>query len=151
MPYRFLYIILISLLVSNCSSVNPLFEEPEVQVDSFSVVSVDSFNPVFEIGLRVINPNKQAINIQGLSYSAVIEGQKILTGVSDESITLAGFNETSLTLNAKADLLNGFQLLSKLINSETTNPNYSLQIKMNVGSFKLPIVITRKGVIGGTN
>lgn len=137
--------VIITLITVACSTINPYQEEPEISVDSFNLKSANSLSPIFEIGLRVINPNKTPLNIEGLSYSATVEGKKVLSGVNGEAFNIAGYSEETLTLQAKADVISAVQLFTKLLGSDSNSKEYSLRVKMDVGSFKIPIVITKKG------
>ena len=146
-----IFLLSLATLLSSCASLNPYAEKPEVSVESFTLLSADSFSPEFQIGLRVINPNKQAINVEGLSYSAIIEGQTLLSGVNKSALTIDGYSEKTIQLNAKASLFNGLKVLSTIFKNPNNSTVYRLKIKMDVGSFKIPIVVTRKGTIALLN
>jgi LEA14-like dessication related protein len=129
--------IITTVILSACAALNPHFEEPQVSVNSFKILPGNSINPTFEIGLRVVNPNNIPLNLKGLSYTASIEGNKILSGVANQ------LEEVKLT--AQADLFGGIRLLADLMKPRETPIGYTLKVKLAVGTFALPIYITREG------
>jgi LEA14-like dessication related protein len=132
-------------MLTSCAVLNPNFEKPQVSVNSFKILSGDSINPTFEIGLRVVNPNNTALNLKGLSYTASIEGNKILSGVVNQLPTVPAYGEEEVKLKAQADLLGGIRLLADLMKPRETPISYTLKVKLAVGTFALPIYITREG------
>lgn len=138
-------IFVIITALSSCTSLLPNFEEPQVSVNSFKVLPSGNLNPTFEIGLRVINPNSFALNLKGLSYTASIEGNKLLSGVANQLPIVPTYGEEEVKLNAQADLFGGFRLLADLLKPRETPIGYTLKVKLDVGTFALPIYITREG------
>jgi LEA14-like dessication related protein len=138
-------IFVIITALSSCTSLLPNFEEPQVSVNSFKVLPSGNLNPTFEIGLRVINPNSFALNLKGLSYTASIEGNKLLSGVANQLPIVPAYGEEEVKLNAQADLFGGFRLLADLLKPRETPIGYTLKVKLDVGTFALPIYITREG------
>jgi LEA14-like dessication related protein len=133
------------LTLTSCATLNPNFEKPEVSVNSFKVLPGAGINPTFEIGLRVVNPNSIALNLKGLSYTASIEGNKILSGVANQLPTVPAYGEEEVRLNVQADLFGGIRLIADLMKQRDTPISYILKVKLDVGTFALPIYITREG------
>jgi len=132
-------------LLSACTSLNPNFEKPDVSVTSFKILPGSSINPTFEIGLRVVNPNSISLNLKGISYSASVEGNKIFSGVANQLPIIPAYGEDEVTLNAQADLLGGLRLFTDLMKPREGPIGYTLNVKLDVGIFALPIYITREG------
>lgn len=132
-------------MLTSCAVLNPNFEKPQVSVNFFKILPGDSINPTFEIGLRVVNPNNTALNLKGLSYTASIEGNKILSGVVNQLPTVPAYGEEEVKLKAQADLLGGIRLLADLMKPRETPISYTLKVKLAMGTFALPIYITREG------
>jgi LEA14-like dessication related protein len=137
--------IITTVILSACAALNPHFEEPQVSVNSFKILPGNSINPTFEIGLRVVNPNNIPLNLKGLSYIASIEGNKILSGVANQLPIVPAYGEEEVKLTAQADLFGGIRLLADLMKPRETPIGYTLKVKLAVGTFALPIYITREG------
>ncbi|MFT5677203.1 MAG: LEA14-like dessication related protein [Paraglaciecola sp.] len=133
------------ITLAGCAVLDPNFEKPQVNVNSFRVLPGGGINPTFEIGLRVINPNGTALNLKGMSYTASIEGNKIFTGVANKLPIISAYGEKDVKLTAQADLFGGFRLIADLMKPREAPISYTLKIKLDAGTFALPIYITRQG------
>tara|TARA_R110002167_G_scaffold42024_2_gene128043 strand:- start:293 stop:754 length:462 start_codon:yes stop_codon:yes gene_type:complete len=134
-----------TIILSACAALTPNFEEPQVSVNSFKILPGGSINPTFEIGLRVLNPNSFSLNLKGLSYTASIEGNQILSGVASQLPIVPAYGEEDIKLKAQADLFGGLRLIADLMKPRETAIGYTLKVKLDVGTFALPIYITREG------
>lgn len=134
-----------TIILSACAALTPNFEEPQVSVNSFKILPGGSINPSFEIGLRVLNPNSFSLNLKGLSYTASIEGNQVLSGVASQLPLVPAYGEEDIKLKAQADLFGSMRLIADLMKPRETPVGYTLKVKLDVGTFALPIYITRKG------
>ena len=136
------------LLLASCASLSPKFTEPTVTVNSFQVVRSEGLSPAFEIGLHIVNPNSIPLELKGLAYSAKIQGHQILTGVGKNLPIIETYDEGDVTLLARADLLQGFRLITQMMKGNGDPLAYQLTVKLNVGDFVPDIVVTREGIVG---
>jgi LEA14-like dessication related protein len=137
--------LMLVVMLWGCAALNPNFQEPEVNVTSFKLVPGNSLSPTFEIGLRVLNPNNTALNLNGLSYNARIKGNKVFSGVANDLPTIPAYGEEDIKLTAKADLFGGLGLITDLLKEQKAPITYQLQVKIDLQNFLLPINITREG------
>ena len=114
-------------------------------VSAFRVVPSATINPAFEIDLHVVNPNRSALKLQGLSYSATIEGHRVLTGVANKLPVIAAYGESDISLTASADLLGGLRLFTDLMQQRRQGVKYHLQVKLDIGDFMPAIYLEEKG------
>ena len=134
------------ILLSSCSAMHPVFDEPEVNVTAFKLLPSSGL-PKFEIKLQITNPNSIDLNLRGLSYSASIEGNKVLTGAANQLPQIPAYGEGEVTLNGAIDLLGGFQLINDLMQKQTKGLGYTLNIKMDVGLYLPAIRIEKQGQV----
>ncbi|WP_293746386.1 LEA type 2 family protein [uncultured Paraglaciecola sp.] len=139
--------IIVFVILSGCTALNPNFEKPQVSVNSFKILPGGIINPTFEIGLRVVNPNNIALNLEGMSYTASIEGNKVFSGVANQLPIVPAYGEEDIKLNVKADLFGGLRLFADLLKPRETPIGYTLKVKLDLGTFSLPIYITHEGVL----
>ena len=59
-----------------------VFFPPKISLVSFKSLPTQGSAPRFEIKLRVMNPNKQTLDIAGISYSVELLGKELVTGVA---------------------------------------------------------------------
>lgn len=139
-------LLLVSILPA-CIMLQPGFETPEVRVTSFKVLPSESIAPQFEIGLHVINPNRAALKLEGLSYSVELEGRRVLSGVKSDLPIIEGYDEGDVVLQATADLINSLGLLTDLMNRPRETVTYDLNAKLDVGALMPSIRINKSGEI----
>ena len=133
------------MLLSACAALAPHYEQPGITVTSFRLLPADSVNPKFEIGLHITNPNATALTLRGVAYSASIEKQEILTGVTNELPVIAAYGEGDVSLVATANLISGFRLFTKMMLEGSSAMNYQLRVKLDVGKIVPPIVVEKQG------
>lgn len=140
-------ILLLTMAVISCAPLFPRFETPTVSVTSFQVVPGNTIVPTFEIGLHVINPNRMALKLQGLSYNVELEGYRVLSGVSSQLPEIAAYGEGDVLLLAKPDLFSTISLFTDLMNRPRNTFRFNLDAVIDVGGLMPKIHVNKKGEI----
>jgi len=143
--YVFQVVLILSL--SACVSMPSDFETPSVSVTSFIPKSMTGISPQFEIVLHVTNPNRDPLVLKGMSYTIHLSGNKVMSGVASHLPTIEPYGEADVTLQATADLLGGFKLLTGLMNEKKQTIDYEFNAKLDVGGFMPRIAVSKKGVM----
>ena len=131
--------------LSACATLPSDFEEPAVSVISFKPINSGGITPQFEIVLHVTNPNREPLSIEGMSYTIHIEDNKVMSGVANDLPTIEPYGEAEVTLNATANLMGGFKLLTGLMNTQAEEIDYQFKAKLDVGTFMPRIDVVKKG------
>jgi hypothetical protein len=139
--------ILILVLLPGCATLRSDYEEPSVIVTDFRALPSEGVVPRFEIGLHIVNPNREPLNFVGMSYSIKLEGHKVLTGVSNTLPVVEGYGEGDVKLSATADLFGSIGLLTDMVRRQRETFSYALDIKMDRGGFRPNIRIRKEGSI----
>lgn len=89
------------LLISGCATLN--IEQPKVSVTRLAPASSgSSLGTLFEIDLKIANPNGVALPIKGMSYSLAINGAELLFGTSNQIPTIPAYgSETVIALTGR--------------------------------------------------
>jgi len=103
--------------------------------------------PRFEIGLHVINPNRMALDLAGLSYTVSLEGHQILSGVANDLPAIDAYGEGDVTLLATADLFNSISLFADLVRQPRDNFSYELEAILDLGGIYPNVNVDKKGQI----
>lgn len=69
---RTLTILFILFSLAGCARFTPNYEEPTVGLKTFRLIPTDGIVPTFEIGLHIINPNRDSLAVKGLFYTVAI-------------------------------------------------------------------------------
>ncbi len=140
------YISTVALLVS-CAGLQKDFKEPTVSVTSFRALALEGMALRFEIGLHVINPNRMAIVLEGMSYTVSIEGRQILAGVENDLPMIEAYGEGDITLTATADLINSISLFADLVRQPRDTFTYKFAANLDLGGIYSGIPIENEGRI----
>lgn len=149
--------ILKSLLVAACSaalwacSSLPYsdFDEPTVELVSLKPLSAKGLEARFLVGLRVLNPNSQALSIEGVHYEFFVEDNKLLSGASAQSTVIPAFGEGQLDLEASASMLGSFALARSLMEEpREEGVGYRFKAKLSIKGLPLALRVEREGKIG---
>ena len=139
-------------LLGGCAGMGSGYETPTVAVQSFKPVQSDDSSglPSFEIGLHVINPNLEPLELAGVSYTISLGGQDLIKGVGNELPVIEGYGEGSFTLTASFNLVAGIKLFRSLMAADSDSIDYAFKAKLDPGAFKRKIRITDSGTISLT-
>lgn len=144
----FLLYFLLFLLLKGCATpINPHFEPPVVTLSTFRVLPQQNITPTFEIGLNILNPNRDPLDLKGLYYTVTIEGFKVLAGVSNDLPRVEPYAQAEVVLLANVDLISGIKFFSALVNEPREVFSYSFNAKLDPGGFNPKILIQEKGEI----
>ena len=133
-PARFLSLFCL-LMLSACSTITGDYDPPRVSVESFRSLPGDGATPQFEIGLRIANPNKQALDVAGIAYDVEVLGKDLVSGVSNEVPRIEGYSEESVTLTATFNWLSMIRLLTSLGQDAPEELEYRFKAKIDFNGF----------------
>ncbi len=146
-PIRLLTIsFLFVVLLGGCATLSPGFEEPTLQVNSIRLKNSNSLAPEFEISLQVTNPNRDALSIDGMTYTLNLAGNKVVSGAANDLPTIPAYGEADVKIMATLSLLGGFKLLNDLMNQYQESVGYEIIVRLDVGKLYPRITIQREGV-----
>lgn len=134
LPKILLWLLCITLL-SACASIVPDTDPPKVSLESFKALPSEGGAPRFEIKLRIANPNTQALDIAGISYTVEILDKELISGVTNEVPRIEGYTEEVVTVEAGIQLFQLVQLLAGLGQTTTDSLDYRLSAKVDFNGF----------------
>jgi len=129
----------------SCATLDPDYEQPTVTLSSFRALPSEGMVPAFEIGLRIINPNRQALNLEGVVYTISVEGHELVKGVGKGFPVIGGYSEETLTLTASANLLAGIRFIGDMMQSSGESLNYEFKAKLDTGGLFPSIRVSERG------
>ena len=130
-----------------CAGLSPGYETPTVTVSSFKALPSDGVMPAFAIGLRVTNPNREALKLQGIAYTISLDGHEVIKGVGNELPVIEGYGQGEFTLTASANLFAGIRLVTDLLNSNRDTFTYDLEAKLDIGRLRPALRVKESGKI----
>ncbi len=131
---------------SGCAGItDPRFESPVVSLSSFRMLPQTESGPKFEIDLHIINPNRTALDFEGIYYTVTIEGYDVLAGVSNNLPIVEPYGEADILLEASVDLVRSIRLISSLLQQPRNSFKYSFSAKLDPGGLNPIITIRENG------
>lgn len=139
-------VLLLSLfLLGACATMRPGFEEPSVTLTSFRALPAEGMAPSFEVGLRIINPNPDDLQLQGIVYTISLEGREIIKGVGKDFPTIEAYSQEDIVIVASAQLIGSLQLLADLMATRRDALNYTFDAKLDLGGWYPSIRVSEGG------
>ena len=136
-----------TFILAGCAGLGPGYETPTVAVSSFKALPSEGALPSFAIGLRVINPNREALELQGVAYTVSLQGHKIIKGVANDLPVIDGYGEGEIVLTAAANLFAGIRLITDLMRGDGDSLEFELEAKLDIGGFRPAIRVRESGEI----
>jgi LEA14-like dessication related protein len=127
--------LLFLITLSGCASIQPDLDPPKVSLESFKSLPSETGAPRFEIKLRVANPNKQTLDIAGISYSIELLGKELISGVTNEVPVIEAYTEEVITLEAGLQLFQLLRLLASLGQTQADTLDYRFLAKIDFNGF----------------
>lgn len=135
------------ILTLSCASLHPDYEEPTVTLSSFRALPSEGMAPAFEIGLRILNPNRAPLNIEGIVYTISLQGHDLVKGVGKDFPVIEGYSERSVTLQGSANLLAGIRLFGDLMRDSSESLDYGFRARLDLGGIYPSIRIDESGTL----
>ena len=146
-PVRIVWIFCVLFGLQACAAMRPGFETPTVTVSSFRALPSQGALPNFEIGLEVINPNREPLELAGISYTISLDGHDVIKGVGNNLPVIEAYGTGKLTVTAAANLFAGIRLFQGMLGNNKSSFDYTFKAKLDVGTFRPAIRIKDSGSI----
>jgi hypothetical protein len=141
----------VAAMLCACAALSPDYEEPTVTLNSLRAIPSEGMVPAFEIGLRIINPNSHALNLEGIVYTISLEGYELVKGVGKDFPVIEGYSEGVVTLTASANLLAGIRFVGDMMQNNGESLEYEFKAKLDLGGLYPSIKVIETGLINLNN
>ncbi|GAA0791325.1 LEA type 2 family protein [Marinobacterium sediminicola] len=140
-------LMMLAALLAGCAGLQPGYEPPTLEVTGVRLdPSSRGAVPQFLIGLRVINPNRQSLRLDGISYNLYLQEQRVLSGVARDLPDVAGYSSRTIEVSATPALFGSIRLLSDLMNSPQIEAlDYRVEAKLDGGGLQWPVRVEEQG------
>ena len=134
-----------AILAGGCATLPEDFIEPTVSLVSVKPRDAEGLSPEFDVVLRISNPNRKRLAIDGLTYRIRLAGSEVVDGVASDLPAIAPYGEAEVTLRARANLLGGLNFLAGLLANADQPIDFELVARLDVGALYPVIQIERRG------
>lgn len=88
----FIWLLLIVFFLLGCAGIGKKLQPPRITLTNIQVQEIKVFESVFQIELRVVNPNDVSIDIKGLDCEIELNNKPFASGVSKKKIKVSSFD-----------------------------------------------------------
>ncbi|WP_083608131.1 LEA type 2 family protein [Teredinibacter haidensis] len=127
---RLLVAVFFLCVLSGCASMQ--LEQPQVSIIGFSPVKTSGLEALFELQVRIANPNGIPLPIQGMSYEFAINDTGLLRGVSNNIDTIPAYGSQDIALQLSANLLSAPKILYNLLKKPNQKIHYAFKTKIDL-------------------
>lgn len=138
---------LILMALAGCASMPSDFEQPSMEIASIQFRNSPSVAPQFDIILHVTNPNRDPLDLQGMSYTVTLAGHRMITGVSNDLPIVPAYGEADVRISAMVSLFGTIRLLNDLMTRNPERVEYEFDARMDIGRSRPRLHIRDSGVI----
>ena len=125
-------ILVLAVILSGCAGMGIGLEPPRVQVADIRVQEIKALESVFQIQLRVLNPNDVAFEVSGLDCELEVNGKRFATGVSDVKTQIPAYGTTTIPVMVYSSVVDVVRGVLGLQGTEALN--YKLKGRIRVKS-----------------
>jgi len=93
------------LIFYGCAGPGKRLESPRVKIADIQVKELKAFESVFQIELRVINPNDVSIDIKGIDCELEIGDEHLASGVSKTATNIPAFGTDTITVDVYSSVV----------------------------------------------
>ena len=138
-------LLLLLAILAGCATIPSDFKEPKVALLSIKPRLLNSMAPEFDILLRVSNPNREALELRGLTYQVRLADRKVVDGVANDLPRIEAYGEADVSLSARADLFGALDVLTRLMNNRGEPVDYAFDAEIDVGALYPMVRVSRSG------
>jgi LEA14-like dessication related protein len=137
--------LLVATLLGGCAG----FGSERLRVTLFDITLKDArvLEQVFEVKLRVMNPNDTELTISGLAFDVDLNDAPFASGVSGERVIVPRFGSALITAEAVSGITGIVRQLAKLAEGGLTSISYRITGKVYLGSWLQRLTFEEKGEV----
>ena len=145
--FRYLAVMGLMLWLVGCATLTPNYEKPKVHITSLQLLEPDGFSQKFLVGLRLINPNSNSLNLSGMYYSISLEGYEVISGVTNNIPSIEGYSSADFTVETSTNLINSIRFINNVLQQPKKQLNYELKAKIQGDHFFSSKTVIETGLI----
>ena len=144
---RHLLLLCLSVTLTACATLTGDLDPPQITIENVESLPNSGSTPRFLITLRIANPNKQALDIVGVSYSMELLGKELVSGVTNDVPRIEAYSEETVELEAGIRLFELLRLLASLGREQADELDYRFSAKIDFEGFLPTQRVEETGVI----
>jgi LEA14-like dessication related protein len=119
--------IILTFSLAGCTWMGTSMERPRINIANVTPTEIKLFEQLFDLELRIQNPNDSPLVLNGLSFELEINDKPFASGLSDQNVTIGRFNSEIVHVKAITSLWSFVRQLAEV--QKTGMPRAAYRIK----------------------
>ncbi len=142
-----LCLMILGFCLVGCAGLYGSLERPHINIANVTPREIKLFEQVFDLELRIQNPNDSALAINGLAFELDINDKRFATGVSNQSLTIDRLSSDTIQVEAVTTLWGFLRQIAELQQTGMPRVTYHLKGGLYVGSPSVKLPFDDRGEI----
>ena len=105
----------LAVVFSGCATMGRGFETPQINIAAIRLLEMKGFESIFQVDLRVTNPNDRALPIKGAECDLALNGHHLAKGVANPEKKIPAYGSVIVPVNVYASLLDMAGVAGRLL------------------------------------
>jgi len=119
--------IMLAFGFAGCTWMGTSMERPRINIANVTPTEIKLFEQIFDLELRIQNPNDSPLVLNGLSFELDINEKPFASGLSDQNVTIGRFSSGIIHVQAITSLWSFLRQVAEL--QKTGMPRVAYRIK----------------------
>ena len=127
-------LIALVLLPLGCAAFRQSMERPRINIANIMPRDIKVFEQVFDLELRIQNPNNTPLEVHGLAFELELNGKRFATGVSNQSLVIDRLSSDVIHVEAITTLVGVLRQIAEYQETPTPRVGYRIMGSIYSGS-----------------
>lgn len=109
----FFSLLLLTTLFAGCAGITSNLDPPRVTIADIRVQEIKTMETIFLVELRVLNPNDEPLNVEGVTCDLEIDGRHFAAGIANGRHQIPAYGTALVPVNVYASM---FEMVASVIN-----------------------------------
>lgn len=128
-------------LMSACTHVTRETIPPKVKLVGLVLQEAQLFEQRYQLTLRLQNPNEYRIKVRGIDFNVDLNGDSFAQGVTNDSVTLPAYGETTAKVSVSSNILT----LMRQLSENNNDISYRIYGRIKLDNIPMPISFESEG------
>lgn len=139
--------LVLALAAAGCAGLYRYADPPRVALAGIRLLDLTLFEQRYLLALRIQNPNRFELPIEGMSYTLDVNGSEFAHGVNNRKTTIPAFGEQLLEVSVVTDLLGTVKQLQRWEGQRPQKLDYRLKGRIQIASTPVSLPFEYSGKI----
>src|SRR5699024_2312185 len=140
-------LLILSFLLSACSTLRQDLEAPELTVSQVALIEAGLLQQDWEITFKAYNPNHKTLTVKQLNYELLIDDNRFARGSTNKTVVLEAQKSGEFTTQVSTGLLETLRQLKQLNITPGKPVPYRIKGTAKVGMVPLALPFDKKGEV----